>query len=170
MSAVEQQKDAVSLVAALEEAGAVIDNGLFLPAELDYGQYEAVGALLGELHKVNSFLIGDWLLYGEHTYGERYTQAALLLNLSPQTCANYQSIAKRVPPGRRRAGVSFSIHGEVASLPPELQEHWLTVAANEGLTKQEIRDRLRPPKELPPAREEPVTCPGCGRSFWPSAL
>lgn len=169
MSALEQKKDAVALVAALEEAGAVIDNGLFLPADLHYDRYEAVGALLGELHKVNAFLIGDWLLYGEHTYGERYVQAALLLNLSPQTCANYQSIAKRVPPNRRRTGVSFSIHGEVASLPPELQEHWLTVAHNEGLTKQEIRDRLRPRKELPPAERSLATCPHCGATFWPDA-
>lgn len=170
MSAVEHQGNAVSLLAALEDAGAVIDNGLFLPTDLAYERYEALGALLGSLHQAAGFLIGDWLLYGEHTYGERYVQAALLLNLSPQTCANYQSIAKRVPPSRRRAGVSFSIHGEVASLPPELQEHWLTVAANEGLTKQEIRERLRPRKELPPAREEPITCPHCHSSFWPSAL
>ena len=168
MTAIVEKSPAVTLLAALENAGAVIDNGLFLPADISYEQYESVGSLLGELHKVNSFLIGDWLLYGEHTYGERYSQAALLLNLSPQTCANYQSIAKRVPPGRRRAGVSFSIHGEVASLPPELQEHWLTVAANEQLTKQEIRDRLRPRKELPPAREV-VTCPHCGASFWPDS-
>jgi len=161
-------KHTVQLLAELEKVGAVIDNGLFLPADLEYDSYESVGAMLGALHQATGFLIGDYLLYGEHTYGERYAQAALLLGLSPQTCANYQSIAKRVPPGRRKDGVSFSVHGEVASLPPELQEHWLTVAANEGLTKQEIRDRLRPPKELS-AADKTVTCPRCGCSWWPDA-
>lgn len=164
-------KNTVQLLAELEKVGAVIDNGLFLPPDLEYDRYESIGAMLGALHQAAGFLIGDYLLYGEHTYGEKYAQAALLIGLSPQTLANYQSIAKRVPPGRRHAGVSFSIHGEVASLPPELQEHWLTVAANEHLTKQEVRDRLRPPRELTPAVEdELVTCPKCGISFWPKHL
>lgn len=162
------RNNSVQLLAELERAGAVIDNGLFLPADLAYDTYESIGAMLGALHQASSFLVGDYLLYGEHTYGEKYTQAALLLGLSPQTLANYASIAKRVPPGRRKVGVSFSIHGEVASLPPELQEHWLTVAANEGLTKQEVRDRLRPPKELPPAEKALVTCPHCNATFWPN--
>jgi hypothetical protein len=162
-------QNTVQLLAALEQAGAVIDNGLFLPPDLEYETYESIGAMLGALHQASSFLVGDYLLYGEYTYGEKYTQASLLLGLSPQTLANYSSIAKRVPPGRRRVGVSFSIHGEVASLPPELQEHWLTIAANEQLTKQEIRDRLRPRKELPPAERDLVTCPHCNATFWPDA-
>lgn len=160
-------KNTVQLLAELEKVGAVIDNGLFLPADLPFENYESIGAMLGALHQANSFLIGDWLLYGEHTYGEKYAQAAELVGLSPQTLANYASISKRVPPGRRRAGVSFSIHGEVASLPPPLQEHWLEIAAIEHLTKQEFRDRLRPRKELPPALAEPVTCPHCQATFWP---
>lgn len=162
-------KNTVQLLAELERVGAVIDNGLFLPADLEYDAYESVGAMLGALHQATGFLIGDFLLFGEAAYGEKYTQAALLIGLSPQTLANYASIAKRVPPGRRHANVSFSIHGEVASLPPELQEHWLTVAANEQLTKQELRDRLRPPKELAPV-DRTVTCPRCHTTFWPDAL
>lgn len=161
-----QRKNTVQLLAELEKVGAVIDNGLFLPPDLAYDRYEAIGAMLGALHQANSFLIGDWLLYGEHTYGEKYAQAAELVGLSPQTLANYASIAKRVPPGRRVEGVSFSIHAEVAALPPPLQEHWLTVARNESLTKQEVRDRLRPPKELPPAGTS-LTCPHCGKGFTP---
>lgn len=166
MSTTAPAKNTVQLLAELEKVGAVIDNGLFLPADLDYDSYESIGAMLGALHQATGFLIGDYLLYGEHTYGEKYAQAALLIGLSPQTLANYQSIAKRVPPGRRHPNVSFSIHGEVASLPPPLQEHWLEVAALEGLTKQEVRDRLRPPKELPPALEW-VTCPHCSATFNP---
>lgn len=170
MTEVALRNNSVQLLAELEKAGAVVDNGLFLPADLAYETYESIGAMLGALHQASSFLVGDYLLYGEHTYGEKYTQAALLLGLSPQTLANYASIAKRVPPGRRKMGVSFSIHGEVASLPPELQEHWLEVAKNENLTKQEVRDRLRPRKELPPAERELVTCPHCHASFWPDAV
>jgi hypothetical protein len=154
-------KNTVALLAELEEAGAVIDNGLFLPADLEWEKYEALGAMLGSLHHFNSFLIGDWLLYGEHTYGEKYAQAATRVGLSEQTLANYQSIANRVPPSRRRLTVSFSIHAEVASLSPNEQRHWLKVAEEEGLTKMELRERIRPQGELPPAGRS-MTCPHCG--------
>lgn len=160
------ESGSVQLLAELEKAGAVIRNGLFLPPDLEYDTYESIGAMLGALHQASSFLVGDYLLYGEYTYGEKYTQAALLLGLSPQTLANYASIAKRVPPERRRVGVSFSIHGEVASLPPAEQNKWLDIAESEHLTKQEVRDRLRPPKELPPAERPLVTCPHCSATFW----
>jgi hypothetical protein len=158
----------LSLLDALEKAGAVIDNGLFLPDSISYEQYENIGALFGALHRANSWLIGDWLLFGEHKFGEKYAQAAERVGLSPQSLANMASVAKRVPPGRRRADVSFSIHAEVASQTPSEQERWLEIAAAEHLTKQEMRDRLRPPKEItPPVEDELVTCPRCHTTFWP---
>ena len=161
----------LSLLDALEQAGAVIDNGLFLPDSISYEQYENIGALFGALHRANSWLIGDWLLFGEHKFGEKYSQAAERVGLSPQSLANMASVAKRVPPGRRRADVSFSIHAEVASQSPLEQERWLEIAASEHLTKQEMRDRLRPPKEITPAVEdELVTCPRCHTTFWPDKV
>lgn len=147
---------------ALEEAGAVIDNGLFLPPDLPFDQYEALGSMLGVLHQMNAFLIGDWLLYGEHTYGEKYAQAAEKVGLSPQTLANYASISKRIPPMRRRLGVSHSKHAEVAALPPADQRRWLKVAEDENLTKEELRMRLREAGQLPPARPRTIFCPHCG--------
>lgn len=160
-------RNAVQLLAALEQAGAVIKNGLFLPPDLEFDRYEALGGMLGALHQMNSFLIGDWLLYGEHTYGEKYAQAALQLGLSEQTCTNYASIAKRVPPSRRRIGrVSFSVHAEVAALSPNEQRHWLKVAEEEGLTKMELRQRINP-KELPLAVGSALCCPNCGHEFRP---
>jgi hypothetical protein len=156
--------NAVALTAALESVGGVIDNGLFLPPDLPFERYESIGAMLGELHKSAAFLIGDWLNYGEHVYGEKYAQAALVLGLSEQTCANYASVANRVPPSRRRYGVSFTKHQEVASLAPNDQRHWLKVAADEGLTRAELRERLRPLKGLPPAGRT-ITCPHCGKAF-----
>ena len=163
MTMLARQQHTVELLAELERAGAVIENGLFLPPDLEYEKYEALGGMLGALHQMNSFLIGDWLNYGEHTYGEKYAQAAERVGLSPQTLANYASIAKRVPPNRRRVGVSFSIHAEVAALSPNDQRHWLKVAEEEGLSKMELRDRIRP--ELPPAGKTMRVCPNCGTEF-----
>jgi hypothetical protein len=158
-------KHSVALLAELEKAGAVINNGLFLPPNMSFDRYEAVCGMLGAGHHMISFLIGDAILYGEYTYGEKYAQASLRFGLSEQTCANYASIAKRVPPGRRRPDeTSFSVHAEVAALSPNDQRHWLKVAIEEGLSKMELRERLHP-KELPPARL--VTCPYCQQEFSP---
>lgn len=157
------RSSALALQAELENAGAIVENGLYLPPDLPYERYEAIGLGLRAVNALSAFLIGDWLLYGEHTYGEKYAQAASLLGYSPQTLANYASVAKRIPPSRRRPeSVTFSIHAEVASLPPEEQTHWLQVAAEESLTREELRQRLRP-KELPAPRT--VTCPHCGKEF-----
>ena len=147
---------------ALEDAGAVIDNGLFLPPDLPFEKYEALGSLLGVLHQMNAFLIGDWLLYGEHTYGEKYAQAAEMVGLSEQTLTNYASIAKRIPPTRRRPLVAHSKHAEVAALPPAEQKRWLKVVEDEKLTKAELRHRLRDEGHLPPTRARTIFCPHCG--------
>lgn len=159
------RQEVLTALRVLEEAGAVIDNGLFLPPDIAFEKYEQLGSVLGVLHQMNSFLIGDWLLYGEHTYGEKYAQAADRVGLSEQTLANYASIAKRIPPSRRRPLVSFSKHAEVAALPPAEQTKWLKETEDDNLTKAELRVRLRDAGALPPARPRTVFCPHCGVEF-----
>lgn len=162
MPTVPAKRNTVELLAALEEAGGVINNGLYLPPGLDWDRYEALGSMLGALHDMSSWLIGDWLLYGEHTYGEKYAQAALVVGLGEQTLTNYASIANRIAPSIRRPGkVKFSTHAEVAALSPNEQRHWLKVAEEEGLSKMELRERIRPREELPPSGRS-VICPHCG--------
>jgi hypothetical protein len=106
MTQIAKKQSSVALLAALEEIGGVIDSGLHLPPDLPYDRYEDIGAMLGNLHDMSRWLLGDWLNYGEDTYdGDRYAQAAHLTGLAEQTCMNYKSVAKRVPPQRRRRAV-----------------------------------------------------------------
>lgn len=161
----DEDKAVLELLRALEDVGAVVNNGLFLPPDIPFEQYESIGSMLGVMHQMNAFLIGDWLLYGEHTYGEKYTQASDKVGLSEQTLANYASIAHRIPPSRRRPMVSHSKHAEVAALPPGDQTKWLKITEEENLTKAALRDRLREAGQLPPARARTVFCPHCGMEF-----
>lgn len=161
----EEDKAVLELLRVLEDAGAVINNGLFLPPDLSFEKYTSIGSMLGVMHQMNAFLIGDWLLYGEHTYGEKYTQASDAVGLSEQTLTNYASISKRIPPTRRFPNVSHSKHAEVAALPPADQKKWLMITADENLTKAQLRDRLRDAGALPPARKRTVFCPHCGVEF-----
>lgn len=127
----------------LRESGAVTETELRLPADLEYESYEALAIMLGRVKRSTSWLIGDFILFGESVYGEKYAQAADMTGLAPQTLANYASICKHIPPSRRRPGVSFSLHGEVAYLSPKEQTQWLDQAEAEGWTKEVLRSAIR---------------------------
>ena len=77
---------------------------------------------------------------------------------------NYASLARRVPPSRRNEHVPFSTHMEVAALEPDEQSRWLSTAAEEGLTKVELRARIVGERN---GRVQPktITCPECGASI-----
>lgn len=156
-------RSSLDLVRELEDAGAMSAMHLDLSSQADISldTCEALAAFFGQLNNSSRWWIADLLLYVEMRYGEYVGHVANFTKLAPQTIENIISIGKRVPPSRRREGVTFSIHAEVASLPPNDQRHWLKVAAEERLTTAEFRARLRP--ELPPAVvARTVTCPHCG--------
>lgn len=156
----------VALLAALEEVGGVIDNGLILPPDLSYDRYEAIGALLRNLDSMLNWLIGDWLIYGEHTYGVKFHQAAEVTGKHPQTLLNIQNVARKIPPSRRVATVDFWHHYEVRSVPPAEQKALLKRAHDERLTKAQMRDlaKLARGEELPSLEIQPSECcPQCGR-------
>lgn len=141
----------LALVRALESAGAITPTQLLLTdPDLPYDQFEALGTFLGRVQDGSRWWIGDWLVFGEHVYGEKYAQAADQLGLTPGTLQNYRYVASAVPPERRRARLHFSTHREVAALDAELQDEWLTKAEEEGLTRAQLAAAIRPPK-APPA-------------------
>ena len=95
---------------------------------------------------------------------------------------NMAYVAGRFDVARRRPGLSFSHHAEVASLPPEEQEIWLDRAEVGGLSVRAVRHELREARNrcaarlmraLPPPDEAPlrtqatheIVCPACGHHF-----
>jgi hypothetical protein len=87
--------------------------------------------------------LGDWLVYGERTYGSRYRRAVAVTGLDYQTVRNYATVARRFRLPRRREELSFHHHAEVCSLPDDLQDRWLDLAAAGGWSRNELRRRLR---------------------------
>jgi hypothetical protein len=124
----------------------------------------ALATYFGAINNGSRWWIADLHEFVELRHGEYVAQVMEATGLAPQTIENIVSVGRRVPPSRRRLGVSFSAHAEVASLPPNDQRHWLKVVAEERLTRVELRARLKP--ELPPAVEKrTVICPHCGREL-----
>jgi hypothetical protein len=99
---------------------------------------------------------------------------------------NMASVAGRFEVSRRRGGLSFSHHAEVAGLPAEEQELWLDRAEVARLSVRSLRSELRRARRRGTRAAlglratdggEPaasgvnlqVECPECGHHFNPAA-
>ena len=127
---------------------------LTLPPDLSYDHWERIGRQLQLANVAVQWWIGDWLVYGEHHWREKYAQAVQQFGRAEQTLMNYHYVAKAISPSRRREEVDFSTHAEVAGLDEEDQERILSKAAHEGSTRKQVRrevERARKAKQPLPA-------------------
>lgn len=139
----------------LSVPGEVTPTALTIPDHLDFDDWMAVGAGLKNVEQSIMFWIGDWLVYGESHYGEKWSQVTDASQYSPKTISNAMWVAKRVPKERRREDVSYAHHVEVAALEPEDQSKWLKRAKDEELPRDRLRALIReargPQKIVAPA-------------------
>jgi hypothetical protein len=151
-----------SLLADLAREGQLTATALTLDPDTTYGQWEALGVMLGALSHASCWLIGDWLNFGERAYGEKYAQAATDTGLAVSTLQNYASVAGKVPPERRNASLPYSYHAVVAPLEPAAQASWLGRAESEGWTRRELATAVNGE----PDDEPQLTCPTCNGKGW----
>jgi len=141
------------------------------------------GRRFGALGRSVAWWIGDWLIYGNARYGERYVRAARVTGYDPQSLMNMVYVASRFALERRREALSWSHHAEVAALSRAEQERWLELAARERMSVRSLRAELRSRRRVeqradgrdaarPPAASSPeapaatartanVVCPHC---------
>jgi len=118
-------------------------TGLVIRGAPAFDEWQQCGAIMRRVEGAVQWWIGDWLNYGEKTYGERYTAAINALGADYQTLANYAYIAGKVQFSRRRENLSFSVHAEVAALSAGQQDTILERAEQEELKVREVRDLVR---------------------------
>jgi hypothetical protein len=111
--------------------------------ELSLAAWARQGRWLGALGRGSGWWIGDWVRYGNARYGDRYTSAARVTGYDVQSLMNMAYVAGRFEASRRRAGLSFSHHAEVASIPAEEQDLWLDRAEVGNLSVRSLRSELR---------------------------
>jgi hypothetical protein len=152
--------------------------------ELRVSEWVEQGRCLGAIGRGSAWWIGDWVRYGSVRYGDRYTAASQVTGYDVQSLMNMSYVASRFDASRRRPGLSFSHHAELAALAPEDQELWLDRAEAGGLSVHALRTELRRARERSAARlslararlrEAPdpppadtgaqVECPHCGHHF-----
>ena len=150
--------------------GTMTPMGLRLPPGLPRKEWVRIGHILRAMEKGVQWWVGDWLAYGENSYGE---EAFAELGRSDKTLANWASVARQIHPSRRVEGVRFSHHAEVAPLPPEEQSEVLREVKEGNLTvgqtreRREQKQRARAEAEGRECGSKPITveipeCPTCG--------
>lgn len=124
----------------------------------------SVGKRLSELAGATTWLIGDWLAYGQTHYldskwGKRvpdglYEQVASETGMAIQTLTNAKYVCTALPLSLRREKLTFAHALEVVSRAPKGQyEFWVGKTVDEDLTVKALRERLR--KATATHKEEP---------------
>lgn len=144
----EQQNGLVATESRQLQAVRARRTGLCLPARLSFAAWRRIGEHLLLVSDSSGWWLGDWLVYGEGRFGDRYKQAIAKTSLDYQTLRNYAWVARRFDVSRRRDTLSFQHHVEVAALPPEQQRMWLDRAETFGWSRNRLRRELRASRTL----------------------
>lgn len=135
---------------ALDGQALTTRTGLRLAEQLPVESWQHVGRQISLIHNSSAWWLGDWLIYGQDAYPGRYRTALADSFLDYQTLRNYAWVARRFAPGRRRPGLSFQHHAEVAALDDVQQDQWLELAQANGWSKARLRRELRSrPRPVP---------------------
>ena len=118
-------------------------TALQLHAGLTLDEWSAIGRQISRLSSASAWWLGDWLLYGQSNYQERYQAAVQHSGLDYQTLRNYAWVARAVAMSRRRDRLSFQHHAEVASLPDCDQDVWLARAEGMRWSRATLRCELK---------------------------
>lgn len=147
---------------------------LHLPEQLSFADWKRIGEQISLISNASSWWLGDWLVYGQERYPDRYRIALSETSLDYQTLRNYAWVARKFPLSRRRDTLSFQHHLEVASLAAADQDIWLERAARFKWSKAELRKRLRASSEtsqLPEGRTTALSVNICSeqKQRWQEA-
>jgi DNA modification methylase len=111
--------------------------------DITFDEWQSIGEKLSQVESGIHWWIGDWLNYGEQRWGEMYTQAMDITEFDYQTLKKDKWVSDKIELVRRRTLLSWSHHCEVASLPPQDQDHLLQRAEDESLSVHKLRKEVR---------------------------
>lgn len=128
---------------ALDDRALTRRTGLSLPADLALDDWQRIGRQIFAISDASAWWLGDWLVYGQNRYPERYQRALEETGLDYQTLRNYAWVARKFEPSTRYEGLSIQHHVEVAALPPDDRNAWLSRAERFGWSRNKLRQHLR---------------------------
>ena len=144
-------------------------GALNLSPTLSYEEWENVGVALATMDGNIEWWIGDYFVFGEAAYGEKWAQATAKFGRPESTLQGYMYVASRFPQNLRRRNLPWWAHREVAALTyGEQSDHLAWVEDNEP-TRAALRRRLRGETEKVSGGtcrvcQETLECEKCGTS------
>jgi hypothetical protein len=118
-------------------------NGLTPIGNPTFEEWTKCGEFIRKAEGAVHFWIGDWLNYGEKTYGETYAQAIDETGYDYGTLANDKFIASKIEFSRRRENVSFGHYQELAPLEPEEQDKFIAEIEKEKMPRAKLRIKIK---------------------------
>ena len=118
--------------------------GLDINGKIGCQEWKKLGATIGAVSSSSGWWIGDWINYGENRFGEKYTQALDVTQLSVDRLRVCAWVANRYRRERRRQSLSFEVHRELAYLKDEAtQDKILDIAEQESWSSTDVREWKR---------------------------
>jgi hypothetical protein len=121
-------------------------TALTIPRGVPIDVWRNLGRQIFVIADSSGWWLGDWLIYGQANFPDRYKRAVAETSLDYQTLRNYAWVARQITPDRRRERLSFQHHAEVASLETDQQDLWLTRAEQFTWSRNELRRQIRASK------------------------
>jgi len=129
--------------------------GIVTTGKPSWAEWECALSVTASILKSSPFWLGDMLNYGEHHFGEKYTQAINDLGMDPGYLRNVAYVCGRVELSLRSDKLTFSHHQLVAPCDPEDQKKWITLAANNKWTVAQLREAMKGEEEPGEAGDAP---------------
>ncbi|MFC9678288.1 LmbU family transcriptional regulator [Streptomyces sp. NPDC056948] len=121
-------------------------TSLTFPRAVPLEAWISIGVEIFSITDASSWWLGDWLIYGQNRYPDRYKRAIEASSLHYKTLRNYAWVARKFDVSRRRDTLSMQHHAEVAALTEEEQELWLDHAEQGGWSVTELRRNIKESK------------------------
>ncbi|WP_179957093.1 LmbU family transcriptional regulator [Amycolatopsis anabasis] len=129
-------------------------TSLLLPPSMPMDEWSKIGHQIFSISDSSAWWLGDWLVYGQSQYPDRYKRAIEETSLDYQTLRNYAWVARRFAIQRRRDTLSFQHHAELASLPDAEQDKWLDRAARFSWSRSELRKQVRASRQIAQQKDD----------------
>lgn len=114
---------------------------LVITADLRFNDWRRLGEQLEAINERSSWALGDWRVHGDR-FSAEYEDALKAIDAASQTVFRCAWVCRAFSAERRRKGLSFSHHAQVASLGAGEQDLWLDEAERQGWSARELADRV----------------------------
>lgn len=114
----------------------------FHPNADTFEEWLEIGRTFRSLHNSVLWWVGDWLVWGNKRWGEKYSQAMEETDYSYDQLRRAYAVSTAFPPNRRRARLSWSHHREVLYLMENRQEWYLDKCEDEDWSSHRLREEI----------------------------